>query len=258
MTKLKWMAGAVLAVFAAGAAEAADMPVYYEQPAQAEFGGWYLRGDIGMSHQISDDIDSPFFDIIDPADTLEILKSEWDPSWFVGAGFGYQFNEHFRMDVTGEYRGGSDFTGHDYYDTGSDGTIDGTNDYTGKKEEAVFLVNAYYDFAGFSSWATPYIGAGVGAAWIKLSDFRDVNAMTGALGLSGDTETWNIAAALYAGVGFQLSERLMLDVGYRFLYMGDASTEDLVALDGSNATYNPLRFNNIMSHDVRVGLRYGF
>jgi opacity protein-like surface antigen len=253
-------ATAVAAVLGIAGAQAADMPVYYEQQAAPEFGGWYIRGDIGGSHQISKDLDSPYFDVIQGAGgVLYQFDSEWAPSWFIGAGIGYQFTDSLRADITGEYRFASDFNASDAYDTGpADGTIDGTNNYDGQKEEAVFLVNAYWDLPTHGIMK-PYVGAGVGASWIKISDFTDTSPNPLAIGLSGSTEQWNFAWALYAGLGFELSQNLTLDVGYRFLYLGDAETEDLLAPDGSNPTIgNSFNFNNIMSHDVKVGLRYKF
>lgn len=258
MFRLNLLSAAAVAVVVATGARAADMPVYYEPEPQQEYSSWYLRGDIGATFQISDDLDSPYFDEIAAAgDTLYLFDSEWAPSWFLGAGVGYRINENFRVDVTGEWRFDSDFSANDAYDTDSDGDIDGTNDYDGKKEEAVFLLNAYYDFESYGI-ITPYVGAGVGAAWIKISDFTDTNDMTGGFGLSGSTETWNFAAALYAGASIELKENLMLDVGYRFLYMGDAETEDLLTAGGVNIENNPFNFDNIMSHDLKVGLRYAF
>jgi opacity protein-like surface antigen len=259
MFRLNLLSATAVAVVIATGAHAADMPVYYEPEPQQEYSSWYLRGDIGATFQISDDLDSPYFDVIaDLGGTVHLFDSEWAPSWFIGGGVGYRINDSWRVDVTGEYRFASDFSANDAYDSDNDGTMDGTNDYDGKKEEAVFLFNAYYDF---ESWGmvTPYVGAGVGAAWIKISDFTDTNGITGGFGLSDSTETWNFAAALYAGATVDLNEKLKLDFGYRFLYMGDAKTEDLLALDGSNdIDGNTFHFDNIMSHDLKVGLRYAF
>jgi opacity protein-like surface antigen len=259
MFRLNLVSAAAIAMVLATGAKAADMPVYYEPEAVEEYGGWYLRGDIGASFQFSDDLDSPYFDTIAAAgDTLYLFDSEWSPSWFLGAGVGYQINDSWRVDVTGEYRFDSDFSANDAYDTDSDGDIDGTNFYDGKKEEAVFLFNAYYDFESYGI-VKPYVGAGVGAAWIKISEFTDVNPNPFAIGLSGSTETWNFAAALYAGATVDLKENLKLDVGYRFLYMGDAETEDLLDPNGvNNIPGNSFNFDNIMSHDLKVGLRYMF
>jgi opacity protein-like surface antigen len=258
MFRLNLISAAAVAVVLATGAKAADMPVYYE-PEQEEFGGWYLRGDIGATFQISDDIDSPYFDDINADGQVFLFDSEWSPSWFLGGGVGYQINENWRVDVTGEYRFDSDFNGSDAYDDDDAGNFpNGTNEYDGTKEEAVFLFNAYYDF---DSWGmvTPYVGAGVGAAWIKISDFTDVNTTNAALGLSDDTETWNFAAALYAGATVDIKENLKLDFGYRFLYMGDAATEDLVDVNGGpGIDGNSFHWDNIMSHDLRVGLRYAF
>jgi opacity protein-like surface antigen len=243
-------------VFATAGAKAADMPVYYEAPV---FGGWYLRGDIGASHQVSDDLDSPYFDeIIANGDSITLTQSEWDASWFAGIGFGYIFNDWFRMDLTGEYRGKSDFHGQDFYDTTPGPPAEGTNTYTGEKEEAVFLVNAYWDITKWGNM-TPFVGAGVGAAWIQLSDFQDYNPVTDALGLSGDVDTWNFAFALHAGLSFEINPQMTFEVAYRYLYMGDIDTDDLLLPDGSNPTIgNYFEFDNIASHDVKIGLRYIF
>jgi opacity protein-like surface antigen len=259
MSRLNLLAGAAMAalVFTAnGTAKAADMPVYYE-PAPV-FGGWYLRGDIGASHQVSDDLHSPRFDeLAGLGDTVYLQESEWDPSWFIGMGFGYIINDRFRVDVTGEYRFKSDFDGFDTYDTDTDGDIDGSNRYDGDKEEAVFLVNAYWDITKWGTM-TPFVGAGVGASWIRLSDFSDVDPVSLATGLSGDVESWNFAWALYAGLAFEINPQLTFEVGYRYLHLGDIETDDLLLPNGTNPVFNPFELDNIASHDVKIGLRYTF
>ena len=239
-------------------ARAADMPVYYEEPVEQEFGGWYLRGDVGASHQRSDDIDSPVFDDIAAAGgTVTLQESEWEASWFAGVGFGYKFNDWFRADVTGEYRGKSDFFGQDFYTGSPTPPATGTNTYTGEKSEWVFLANGYVDLP---SWGivTPFVGAGVGAARVEISDFQDFNPVAGATGFSGDTSTWNFAWALHAGAAFEIDRNWTFEIAYRYLNMGDASTEDLVDAAGGSAVVNPFEFDNIHSHDIKVGMRYQF
>lgn len=253
MLRLNRLTGAALAALTlTTGANAADMPVYYEEPS---FGGWYIRGDIGITNQFSDDIDSPYLDVI-ASPIVEIHESEWDASWFIGAGVGYVFNDSFRADFTFEYRFQSDFSGLITADDGAD-PIDFTNEYDGEKEEAVLLLNAYWDITTWNS-ITPYVGAGVGASWIKLSDFSDVDEALGSAGFSDDVESWNFAWALYAGLSYAINPQLSFDIGYRFLYLGEIETDDLVAADGDNDTYNPYNFDDIASHDIRIGLRYRF
>jgi opacity protein-like surface antigen len=77
------------------------------------------------------------------------------------------------------------------------------------------------------------------------------------LGTSGDVSSWNLAYAAYAGLSFEVTEQLTFDVGYRYLYLGSIETDDLVG-GGGPPQYNPFEFDNIHSHDVKVGMRYAF
>ncbi len=67
-----------------------------------------------------------------------------------------------------------------------------------------------------------------------------------------------MAWALYAGLGFEVTSALTLDLGYRYLHIGDAESGDLVSFDGTNNIDNPMEFEDISSHDVRLGMRYKF
>jgi opacity protein-like surface antigen len=234
---------------------AADMPEFVE-PAPVvvrEFGGWYLRGDVGISNQRVEDFSSPLFTA--GGNDFDLQYSEFDASAFLGVGVGYRFSEWIRADITGEYRFDSDFRGLDYYF--DDGEIAGANVYDGEKSEIVALLNGYIDGPKFGMMR-PFVGAGVGAARVSIKNFSDFNPVTDALGLSGDTDTWNFAWALYAGASFEVTPRWTFEVAYRYLNMGDAETEDLVGPDGSDELVNPYNFDNIHSHDVKLGMRYSF
>lgn len=244
------MTTAVAMALGLGAAQAADLPVYepYIEPLpEAEVGGWYLRGYIGISNQRVDELDSPAFT---PAVT--VLDKGFDAGGFFGGGIGYEYNHWLRFDVTGEYRAATAFDGLDSYPGGA-------NDYEGKKSEWLFLANAYVDLGTWRG-ITPYVGAGIGASRNTISDFTDVNIVVpgGAIGYSTENSKWNFAWALHAGVGYEVTENLTLDLAYRYVDLGDAETNDLVAYTGANPVYNPIEFHDITSHDVMFGLRYRF
>src|SRR5688572_11618458 len=160
------IAGMAAAAFAVPAA-AADLPpppVMYRPapPPVQEFSAWYLRGDIGMTNQEVKSIDNSLFT---PA--VQVLHKEFDSSMLFGVGAGYQFNDWFRVDLTGEYRGKSTFRGLDIYPGG-------TNDYYATKSEWLFLANAYVDLGTW--WClTPFVGAGIGFSRNTIDNFRDVN-----------------------------------------------------------------------------------
>ena len=86
-----------------------------------------------------------------------------------GLGVGYRVNNWFRADVTGEYRGNSQFYGSDRitFPTGV-----GMDTYHATKNEWVVLANAYVDLGTW--WCiTPFIGAGVGGARVAINGFND-------------------------------------------------------------------------------------
>jgi opacity protein-like surface antigen len=84
---------------------AADMPEppVYTPPPPVHFGGWYLRGHIGMSNQRFGGLDHPSFD--GPAFFEWLDEGEFDAGMIFGGGLGYKFNDWFRTDLTAEYRG---------------------------------------------------------------------------------------------------------------------------------------------------------
>ena len=49
---------------------------------------------------------------------------------------------------------------------------------------------------------------------------------------------------------------LTLEAAYRYLNLGDAASGDLVTYTGTNTVNNPMEFRDIVSHDVKLGVRY--
>ena len=143
----------------------------YAPPPVEDFGGWYLRGDIGFSNQNVKsvlDTNSAAYDNVAVAQT-----SSFGSAGIFGVGVGYQFNNWFRADVTGQYRGKSNFTGLDVITgTGPFTGFVGTDSYTATKSELLFLANAYVDLGTW--WCvTPFVGAGVGTARVSIANFTD-------------------------------------------------------------------------------------
>ncbi|MEI8144152.1 MAG: outer membrane beta-barrel protein [Alphaproteobacteria bacterium] len=285
MGNLKSFALAGLTALAFGsAAQAADVsapilaapPIVGAAPA-AEAGGWYLRGDIGVSVNRA----SKFTALQDPAGgtnyvvpnrlantTYAVRDSKLSESASVGLGAGYAFNNWFRVDVTGELRGAARFTGQDWYAFPGQG---GTNVYNGSLRSVVGLVNGYVDLGTFCAFGclTPFLGAGVGVAnhTMSVSDTGVnlfANGTTGApLGGYGSSTRSSFAFALMAGLGYQVSRNATLEIGYRYLNMGqgpvvrfrDPSTGQFYsnpATGGSTA----VRFGTLDAHEIRVGMRW--
>jgi opacity protein-like surface antigen len=259
MRSVKSLVAAGAASLLSTVAFAADMaiappPMGYAPPPIEDFGGWYLRGDIGFSNQKVNRLNN----VLDAGNTTSVQNLGFNTAGIFGLGAGYQFNHWFRADVTGEYRGNSQFFGTDAV-TFPGGF--GTDTYHATKSEWLVLANAYADLGTW--WCmTPFIGAGIGTARVSIANFTDqgiTNSGGGALpGLAfGDnTAKWNLAWALHAGVAYRVNPNFTVELAYRYLNMGDGLTGDLRTFDGTNNVVNPTTFRTITSHDLMLGVRW--
>ena len=251
MSRIGILALAGAAVLASNAVLAADLPIY--APPEPVESGWYLRGFIGMSNQQFRNLSHPSFAAAAQFTWLD--NGGFDSAPFYGVGFGYQWNNWLRTDVTGEYRGKAGFHALDRYFNA--GTYFST-DYTASKSEWVGLFNAYIDLGTW--WhITPFVGAGVGFAYNQIEHFRDTNVIAGGGGWAGAGSKTNLAWAVHAGASYRASSNFAVELSYRYMYLGDAQTGTLVNLDPTLVSGNPLApmtFNRIYSHDVMLGVRW--
>ena len=259
MRSVKSLVAAGAASLLSSTAFAADMPSIaappmYAAPIIEDFGGWYLRGDIGFSNQRVNRLNNA----LDANNTTSDQHLGFNTAGIFGLGVGYKFNNWLRFDVTGEYRGNSQFFGTDSI-TYPGGV--GTDTYHATKSEWVALANAYVDLGTW--WCmTPFIGAGVGAARVSIANFTDqgiANNGGGALpglALGDNVSKWNLAWALHAGVAYNVSPNFTMELAYRYLNMGDGLTGDLHTFDGTNNIVNPTTFKSISSHDLMLGVRW--
>jgi opacity protein-like surface antigen len=223
-------------------------PAYVE-----EFGGWYIRGDIGMTNQAVAALDNALY-----ANTtgLRIIDKNFEAGMLFGLGFGYKWNNWLRFDITGEYRGETGFHGMDIYTDGGPRF----NNYTAKKSEWLYLANIYADLGTWGG-VTPFVGAGIGFARVGIHSFRDAGidgfgAPT--LAYAESDYKWNIAYAFHAGLAYQVTNNFTIELAYRYVYLGDGQSGDIIAYDGTNNIRNPMIFRDIDSHDLKLGIRYQF
>jgi len=230
--------GAFLAVAAFQAARAADVPQIYEigdygtPPYYAE-GGWYLRGDIG--YVVAED---PVVTYGDGA--VNFLNEDLGTTWMIGGGIGYRHNSWFRSDVTFDFRS-FDFTGNTACNPGCGLSVE-----TYDLETWTIMLNAYADLGTWYG-ITPYVGAGVGAAYHWLHDIVGVNP-DDTVTIIPDGGGWAFAAAVMTGVSVAVTNQTFIDAGYRYIWLGDVES----GADGSGGT---VLFEDMANHEIRVGLR---
>ncbi|KIU26617.1 opacity protein [Methylobacterium radiotolerans] len=217
----------------------------------AEFSGFYLRGDIGFSNQRVERLSNS----LDALGTIEKINLGFAGAPLAGIGAGYQFNRWFRADVTGEYRSAAAFTGLERY---RDATLPlgyGTDEYTATKRDLVVLANGYVDLGTYYG-ITPFLGAGLGVASSTIANFKDTNVVTQGVAYAKSGTKANLAWALHAGLGYDVTPAFKIELAYRYLNLGDAKTGTVYTYAGQCGSCEALTFKNVESHDVKLGLRW--
>lgn len=259
------LAGAVLVSVASLPSYAADIadaqfdPIVYYDPPVAAVGGWYLRGYIGLTNQRYRGLDSNSIqDVINfpGSDFTWVDRGRFGSSGLIGGGVGYEINQWLRGDVTVEYRHDSRFSALDRWNRGGDPADPVTNHYTARKSELLFLANAYADLGTYYGM-TPYVGAGIGTSRNTISGFRDYAPNDDIVNTAANHSQWQLAWALHAGLGVDLTDQATLDIGYSFTHLGNGRTGAVTPADPAFPN-DPFVFRNLYSHDIKVGLRYRF
>ena len=166
-----------------------------------------------------------------PIARLYLVGSDngFDTAGIFGLGVGYQFNNWFRADVTGEYRGNPSSSAPTVSPTA--GGVRHVDTYHATKSEWVVLANAYVDLGTW--WCvTPFIGAGVGCARVYDHGFTDqgiasnfgVGPSAGVSPMRDNVSKWNFAWALHAGLAYKVTPNFTVELAYRYLDMGDGLT----------------------------------
>ena len=241
--------GLTLGLGASAPASAADLGDWsmkdgpQSMPMQAR---WYLRGDLGYAVHSDPNLTAD--------GGFEGTDSSIDDTWTVGGGIGLYLSSNLRGDITVDYR--------------NDATVEGTFDDlpagfethgVADLSSTVVLANLYYDI-DLRSRFTPYIGLGLGVAHNKTTAGSVSDDC--ACGFTGVTiagaSKWSVAGALMGGFSVAMRDRLHLDAGYRYLYLGEAHTGLITGTDAAAlpATAGDPVVKDLWAHEFRVGLRY--
>jgi opacity protein-like surface antigen len=285
MSFVKLLTAAGVFALSGIAAQAADLAPPPAPPLPpVEFGGnWYIRGDVGVASYSKSQWSQPVTGL-GANDQLQgsgfISKSIQEPA-FIDAGVGYQFNQWFRADVTAEYRTAVGLRGvfqEKVFTPGCNGPgLDcaflGQNVYPGQLQSTVFLANGYADLGTWYG-LTPYVGAGVGLVRHAMSGFTDSGvAWNGSAftangtpngGLSpvafspmADKTKTNLAWALMAGLSYSITPNLKLDLGYRYMNLGDVTSGTITCIC-TGQVFPGFKVNKLTSNEFRIGMRWMF
>src|SRR5579871_3141195 len=261
MPRLSRLALIGVAAVLSGLALAADLPPIPSLPeaesGPAEFSGWYLRGDVGGGVDMTAPKLKVASDPLSPGGAIETFNSATlSPFGMIDAGAGYQFNSSFRADATFEYRGGANLrsTSVAYPWLAPAQNADALH---ADVSSFVGLLNGYITpgaWYGFS----PFLGAGIGLADNRMSGLSGQTSL-GPVAYAGGSRT-SFAWALMAGVDYDFTPNLKLELGYHYLNYGSITTGGAncgfawSAYCGSASTISSR--NRLASSDFRLGLIY--
>lgn len=230
-------------------------------------GGFYLRGDIGYSRW--EDPDLTNFNSDNGIDN-RFINEDSEDAFLIGGGIGYKFNKHFRTDLTFDIRTNKTITGQApcgcVADLGVPSSFDNSNQQT-SLDIATFFANAYVDVGNFNGF-TPYVGGGIGAAYLDYGTYISSNNPTTTNGggvnaglfnptdretqlFNGDSDfrfAWN----LQAGASYEINDNLALDGSYRYTRINNGRVARIS--EASTVTEE----SDLVGHEFRLGLRYTF
>ena len=238
MRSVKFIVAAGAASLLSSMASAADMaiappPMGYAPPPVADFGGWYLRGDIGFSNQRVDSIRNTNPALYAATDSFQETTG-FDTGGIYQLGAGYQFNHWFRVDVTGEYRGSTNFHGLDVLSYPDGRWPDRLRSRQLQRQQVRMAVprqrlcrprhlvvhhalhrrrhrhraGADCELHRFGVATLFPAGSGVGPSL--------VSAQTGS--------QWNFAWALHAGLAYKVNPNMTVELGYSYVNLGNGTT----------------------------------
>jgi len=171
--------------------------------------------------------------VTDDYSTDEVTLS-YKTGGVVSGAVGYRFDNGLRLEEELSYRG-ADF---------DKASLAGYNDVdiNSKFTAVAFMTNLFYDIKT-ESIVSPYFGVGLGTCTVKVDDATFSSGGYSTPGWYEDDQTV-LAYQLGVGLGFNVSQNVTFDVGYRFF-----GTEDIQFTD-YKSTFS--------SHAGTVGVRFIF
>lgn len=243
--------GAALLAGSVATATAADLPrgsikdTYVPAaPTMSGPASWYVRLDGGYARY-----DDPS---LTESGRFDLFGATIDNTWSIGGGIGHYFSRNVRADITWDHRFEAD--AHGTAGPAAGIVPNGTRSF-GLKSDIV-LANFYYDFDR-GGRINPYIGMGVGFSHntITAGSINDPCG-GGCSGVIDSDSKWSVAGALMSGVSFNVRDRMHVDAGYRYLYLGDAQSGLVSGTCPGVCGAGEITAKDLWSHEFRLGLRY--
>ncbi|MCL2673470.1 MAG: acyloxyacyl hydrolase [Alphaproteobacteria bacterium] len=184
-----------------------------------------------------------------PSTTSYNLGSQWDNTFGVSLAVGYDLSKKHNTPVRAELEYAV-FTKAE--STGRPDDWHPANKMRQSSYVQTLFVNAYYDIDTGGKF-TPYVGAGIGAGLIQTEG--DIVWFSGIRENTGSKTVTNFAWNLGIGVGYKITDKVVLDVGYRLVDLGKVKT-NLYDWGGGDSWH--METGRLTQHQFGVGARVKF
>ena len=172
------------------------------------------------------------------------FDESYDDGYSAAIYMGWVLDDNFRLEFEGGY-GTADLDQVQITRAGAAPyAVGDTFDVGGRAQMGSVMANLYYDLHFFDGPVLPWVGAGLGGAFV---DYNISDAPTNEL--SGKDQRWVFAYQFMAGVTFPVSEGVSMSLAYRYFRTAD--------FDYINAIPDTLT-TNITQQSVDVGLQFHF
>lgn len=120
------------------------------------------------------------------------------------------------------------------------------------------MANLYYDVNTGTKF-TPFIGAGAGMAHVKVASTAQGLVEKEAFSIGGSASDNNFAWNVGAGLAYNISDSIALDIMYRYTDLGSVKSTDTIAMgDLLKRTLATDAKFDVATHEVMFGARYRF
>ncbi|MBY0224818.1 MAG: outer membrane beta-barrel protein [Hyphomicrobium sp.] len=259
---------------------AAAVPVPAPAPIPIYEPEYYVRFDVGAAWLSDGSLDETGSSMtIDDIGDVEPLE-------FGSIGAGRYITPSIRVELAVDWytrgdlqQGTTNFTEVASFDVGLADpdvvTYDVTRQDSVKFEQDTGMLNFYYDFRN-SSRFTPYVGAGIGVTYRQLTRTSSEVANCATRSNAGDPtrntcpavapapadpavitegtstkKSWDLAAAVMAGLSVQVTDSIIWDTGYRYMWQNGGLTISSLTLTGTS----DITIEDVGQHQLRTGIR---
>lgn len=202
----------------------------------------------------------------DTGETRSIgLGDKHDNAWGGALAIGYDFDKRFNVPIRAEVEYSLFSQVEADKNRLNPEDSDWNESFKQKFDIQTLFLNAYWDINTGTAF-TPYVGAGIGMAFIdtkyncrgqSVSDPVNDWVATSTGSKSRTNFAWNVGA----GLGYDFNEYVTLDIGYRFVSLGNVKSSKGQQMDTGAVVPNMYDYGqskDLYMHQVMAGLRITF